>query len=661
MKGFLKTQRASKQGVPQGRTKILSNDCDWLYIAAFLLFLLIILLKTAWICDDASISFRTVDNFLNGYGLRWNVSERVQTYTNPLMVFCMIVLSFFTREYYLTAMLFNIGTTLAAVLIFMFGIAKGKIKRFILPVVFLLLSKAFIDYATSGLENSLGYLILSVFYFYYLKWERFSRRQLFLLAVIASLSLLNRMDSILLLLPALLDAFLLKGEEKWWKNILPGVLGLLPFIVWELFSLLYYGFLFPNTAYAKLNAGIPVLEYIWQGIVYYLDALNRDPITLFAILLAICFSIYSFVFARDRKMLSNGIGVLLYCSYIFRVGGDFMSGRFFAIVLFSAVIILSKMELGKQQILLFAVCAVFYTALLPDNNLTSGADYSNTQIPGTGITDERGHYYPKTGLLCAVRQNEQLLFNRHSNIQVAKEQLVAGEKTVVFGSVGFYGLTAGPEIHVIDYLALGDALLARLPARYNPSWRIGHLARAIPDGYIDTVDTGENQLSDARLAEYYDVLHNIISGDLFSKERLVQIIKMNLGMYNYLIDIDRYRQKALPEMVWADLSQPIKAGAVWTDENAWILDEAGTNILLGEVMHSQEVSILADNNDKYQIILKNGGQVLYQEITDKAENGGMQPRSIAVPEGIAAQGFDAVEIVPLGGDGKYSIGYLQCG
>lgn len=236
--------------------------------AIVFLCLLMVLLRTAWISDDACISFRTVDNFLNGYGLRWNVSERVQTYTNPLMVFCMIALCFFTKEYYLTAMLFNIGTTSAAILVFVWGIAKGKWNRFAIPVVILLCSKAFVDYATSGLENSLEYLILACFYCCYLKWDHFSNRQLFWLSFIGGMSLLNRMDSILLILPALIDAFFLRGEKKWWRNILPGVLGILPFLAWEVFSLIYYGFLFPNTAYAKLNAGIPLSEYIQQGIVY---------------------------------------------------------------------------------------------------------------------------------------------------------------------------------------------------------------------------------------------------------------------------------------------------------------------------------------------------------------------------------------------------------
>lgn len=258
-----------KKEVPQPQTQMF-EPTKFVGICMVLLFFLVIVFRTAWISDDACISFRTVDQFLNGNGLRWNASERVQTYTNPLMVFCMILLSFFTGEYYLTAMLFNIATAFAAVLIFIFGIAKAKWSRFAFPMTILLLSKAFIDFATSGLENSLEYLIIACFYYFYLKWDRFSKKQLLLLSFIGCLSLLNRMDSILLLLPALFDAFVLRGEEKWWKNILPGMIGIIPFLLWELFSLFYYGFLFPNTAYAKLNAGIPKSEYYLNGILYYL-------------------------------------------------------------------------------------------------------------------------------------------------------------------------------------------------------------------------------------------------------------------------------------------------------------------------------------------------------------------------------------------------------
>ena len=59
---------------------------------------------SAWIQDDAFITLRTVDNFVEGYGLRWNPAERVQSYTHPLWMFLLSGLYFFTREAYFTTL-----------------------------------------------------------------------------------------------------------------------------------------------------------------------------------------------------------------------------------------------------------------------------------------------------------------------------------------------------------------------------------------------------------------------------------------------------------------------------------------------------------------------------------------------------------------------------
>lgn len=629
-------------------------------IACVLLILTVVLVKTAWVSDDACISFRVVDNFLHGYGLRWNSSERVQTYTNPLMVFCMIVLSFFTKEYYLTAMLFNIFTTLLAVSVLIFGIAQGKCNRFCVSAALLLFSKAFIDYATSGLENSLEYLIFAVFYLLYFKEDEFSRKKLFRMALIACLALLNRMDSILLLLPPLVDLFFLQAGRKWWKNIMPGLLGILPFCVWEMFSLLYYGFLFPNTAYAKLNSGIPLSEYIQQGIIYYLDSFNRDPITLFGIFLALCLIAYVFASSADRKALCAGFGMILYGIYILRIGGDFMSGRFLAIVFFCAAIVFARYGIENRFMMGISACIILWGILLPNNNITSDGNYSNTEISKTGIADERGFYYQSTGLLKTVRIAGEMVVNQHPDVQWAKEEIAAGNKVVVARAVGYLGLEGGANLYIIDPWALGDAFLARCPARYNASWRIGHLERTLPEGYVETIESGENQLADTALAEYYDILQNIISGDLLSGKRIEQIIKMNMGMYDGLIDARKFTQKAEWNMNWEDFSKPVTAGDAWNGRNAWMLDKNGTNISLNAIVHSSTISIFADHNDAYWIQVKRNGEIRYEEKTESVEAEGMQRRTIHMPAEIAQEGYDTVAVIPQGGDGQYSIAYLQC-
>ena len=64
--------------------KLTNHQLQSLLPLPFLAAYAILLVRTAWMCDDAFITLRTVDNFVQGYGLVWNVGERVQVYTHPL-------------------------------------------------------------------------------------------------------------------------------------------------------------------------------------------------------------------------------------------------------------------------------------------------------------------------------------------------------------------------------------------------------------------------------------------------------------------------------------------------------------------------------------------------------------------------------------------------
>ena len=56
-------------------------------VCALLILYAIVVLRTAWLSDDAYITFRTIDNFIGGYGLRWNAVKRVKAFTHPLSMF----------------------------------------------------------------------------------------------------------------------------------------------------------------------------------------------------------------------------------------------------------------------------------------------------------------------------------------------------------------------------------------------------------------------------------------------------------------------------------------------------------------------------------------------------------------------------------------------
>ena len=501
-----------------------------LLVFSFFVLFVFVLIRSAWVCDDAYITLRTVDNLYRGHGLTWNPGERVQTYTHPLWMMLIVLVYFVEDNPYFILITISILLTIATMYLL---ISKLSItaSNAIAGILLLLSSKAFIDYSTSGLENPLSHFIYILFIFVFL-YKPKGKYSTFALALIASLGMLCRMDSALLFLPAIFYKVVLKRTRR---DILFVFLGFLPFILWESFSLLYYGFLFPNTAYAKLNTGIHASLLAKQGVLYLLYTLSRDPGSLFIIGLGI----YAAVKDRDWRKVVVAFGIVLYLLYVIRIGGDFMAGRFFSVLVVGAVALIVSAALFKQNYsffsLLIALLIVFLATPNPPIRYNAGDSRQEVGVMGTynGIEDERLWYYHLTGLLTMPRNEAMPRMAWAVEGEEAKERKY---DVVDRGPVGVYGFYAGPNVHVIDWYALTDPLLARLPVDDRVTWRIGHFFRSIPEGYLETLETNKNHITNPNLAKYYDKLSLISRGDLLDKERLIAIWRMNTGYYQPLLE-----------------------------------------------------------------------------------------------------------------------------
>ena len=71
-----------------------------------------VLLRTAWLSDDALITLRTVLNFTHGYGLTFNVAERVQAYTHPLWILMLTGAYLVAGNVYYAAIGLSVGVSL---------------------------------------------------------------------------------------------------------------------------------------------------------------------------------------------------------------------------------------------------------------------------------------------------------------------------------------------------------------------------------------------------------------------------------------------------------------------------------------------------------------------------------------------------------------------
>jgi arabinofuranosyltransferase len=516
----------------------------------------VVLVRTAWLCEDSYIALRTVDNFVSGRGLTWNVVERVQTFTCPLWVLLVSAVYYFTREPFYTTIGVSLGCSLATVGVLTWhGLRRGA--PVILALVILACSKAFADFSTSGLENPLTHLLLAAFLAVYVAVERPGLCRLGMLALLASLTAVNRLDTILFFAPPLA---LVWWQHRGWRAIAVTMLGFSPLAAWLGFAIFYYGFAFPNTAYAKLSAGIPAASLALQGFYYYVNSLAQDPVTLpcigMALLTALAtvarpvalvssgrrvLGIELFQTADSPRYLAVALGILLYMAYIVRIGGDFMSGRFFAAPLLASCAILCSAPARWPRWLSAGLsAAVLLMGAWPDQgNLRSGADYGRPFVVEDvfhlhGVADERAFYYPGCGLLRTPGDNAYpFALLRQWGLQ--DRACAAQNPVVVCGNIGIRCFYGGPDVYYVDPLALSDALLARLPACDPEHCRIGHFERAMPNGYLETLTSGENRLEDPRLNVYYDRLRTVIRGDLFDRQRLREVVRMAKGRYRCLL------------------------------------------------------------------------------------------------------------------------------
>jgi hypothetical protein len=118
--------------------------------------LLAIVVRMAWLCDDAYITLRSVENLVAGHGPVWNVGERVQAFSHPAWFLLLALGRWLTGECCFTTL--AIGGALAMFAAWrLLGVAGAAAPAL---AVVLCCSRAFTDFATGGLENPLTSALL---------------------------------------------------------------------------------------------------------------------------------------------------------------------------------------------------------------------------------------------------------------------------------------------------------------------------------------------------------------------------------------------------------------------------------------------------------------------------------------------------------------------
>ncbi len=472
--------------------------------------------RTAWIADDAAITLRTVLNFINGYGARFNLDERVQAYTHPLWFLLISALSLISNNVFASTLWLSGACSLGALWLLLRS--RHSLMNGTVVVAGLLLSKAYIDFSASGLENPLSHLIALSTAIAALRFATDpDERWLRLSCLGVGAAYLTRPDLILIVLP-LVALVVIQQRPSPGVLVRSALFGAVPVLAWTAMATYYYGSLFPNPAYAKLGPGVPFGERVIRGGWYFLHSVPRDPLTLAMIALGTAIGLW-----EGGASAAISVGILLYLAYVLAVGGDFMEGRFLTCPLLLSGLVLIRAQHSTARLVTIAACVAGLGALGLQNTLLSPASYDNRENSPDGIADERGSYFQDHGWLNAGADVFGVL-----DWSVDPEYV--NEIRVVCGSLGFDSILDGPAVHYIDTCGLADPLLARLPAIRTPEWRIGHFVRALPSGYEESIRTRSNRLTDADIRSYYDSIRLVTRGDLNDPKRLWEVFRLNAGL-----------------------------------------------------------------------------------------------------------------------------------
>lgn len=302
------------------------------------------------ICDDAYISLVYAKNFSNGFGLVYNLGEHVEGYTNFLWVLIMSIPYFFGVDpiffIKLTASLFSL------VLI----VSTYYLARCYFPYsisIILSLSIAFsnhIAYMTTWGLETVFYISLYVLAILYAEKKAF-----FISGILFALAMMTRMEAILIYGTYVIWLTALSIHRGNYQRLrLFLIAGGLPFSIYFLFRLNYYGYLLPNTFYAKVGGSNKLLiierglNYIWVS----LKGLGIREVFLFSLLCLLVFGIQFFI-TKSRKFNWRSsktplVGTLfLYLLYIVWVGGDVFLERFIV-----------------HTMPLLAICSIIFVRLL---------------------------------------------------------------------------------------------------------------------------------------------------------------------------------------------------------------------------------------------------------------------------------------------------------
>lgn len=435
-------------------------------------------MEASFIQDDAFTSLRYVQNFVEGNGLVFNIGERVEGYTNFLWVLLLSAVSLLAHALNLNLDLPSAAQLLSSlsgipVLVLTYLLAKKILsKNFTSEIIstFLALSAPamvlfttpFIYWSVSGMETPLfvSLTLLSVYYF--LDFELPGKRNAFV--IVSILNSFLRPEGmfffVLLISFKYIVTVLAADEFKLVKKLKAGfdsslktslIIYAVPILAYIAFRLLYYGYPFPNTFYAKTEF---TTEFLERGWLYYLGFVE-EYLVFGVFYVPVLIQLLRYKTSHNENVL---IGVaLVYTCAIVLIGGDVLPvNRFFLTImpLLFILFINSSAELIEEFLKGKLNVIAKYSLII----ILLGYSVFNYSRNLPLMMEKRAY---EVGLVTKMKIYAGLL--KDKNIETIKIKSKSKSKSinVAMSTIGAFSFYSGAR--VIDLVGLTDEYIAHNP------------------------------------------------------------------------------------------------------------------------------------------------------------------------------------------------------
>jgi len=418
-----------------------------------------------FIQDDSFITYRYVKNFTEGNGLVFNIGEHVEGYTCFFWIVFLSLLKVMGFNYISASGAVGILSSLGT-LFFTYKISEQIFPKnngsyfnlvFSLSSVLMLISNgAFAYWAVSGMETGLFTLLVTCAIYLYLLESR-SKNSYPYSAIVFLLASLTRPEGNLIFAVTILHKVIvtLKSSKEGTtgrfknlfskKNTLWLAIYIVPALIYMAWRYSYYGYLLPNTFYAKTGSSI---EYFKAGLDYFWDF--AASYGFYGIFIAL-----TLITLKSKEWFNEYLYLILqffiFSLYVIFVGGDVLRpGRFFVPLLplyyillqeaFYSLILMwrksSKVSLSAAATVILAASAVF-SWFSYNSHFDTIKRYSELE----------------NGLIDKMRISGNWLRNKQTE---AGRRLVVAATTI--GAISYYS-----EVDLIDMLGLTDKVIAHDP------------------------------------------------------------------------------------------------------------------------------------------------------------------------------------------------------